>query len=111
MHNTNVHNIFFKISDATCDTSLQQDEEVFALLVEAGYRGHVSFSSRDEIVSTLIYIFLFLKVKAAMDQFRDGLETGGLLHYMTKYPDALRPLFVDESSPFTASKCSMHYIL
>ncbi len=45
-----------------------------------------------------------LKVKAVMDQFREGLEAAGLLPFMVKYTDLMRPLFVDESRCLTASK-------
>ena len=83
------------------------EEQILSRLVEAGYTkslSQLSLSDRDEIVSTLVAFYLFLKVKAVMDQFRDGLEMAGLLKFMKKYTDQLRPLFVDESSPLTASK-------
>ena len=76
-------------------------------LVEAGYTkplNQLLLSDRDEIVSILVSFHLLLKVKAVMDQFREGLELRGLLHFMTKYTDLLRPLFVDENRPLTARK-------
>ena len=100
----------YKISDASSDASLQemlQEEEMVSRLVEAGYSkslSQLSLSDRDDIMSSLVSFHFFLKVKAVMDQFREGLETSGLLHFMTKYTDLLRPLFVDERRPLTASK-------
>ena len=98
----------YKISDASSDASLQEmlQEEVVSRLVEAGYSkssSQLSLSDRD-IASSLVSFHFFLKMKAVMDQFREGLETSGLLHFMTKYTHLLRPLFVDEHRPLTASK-------
>ena len=50
------------------------------------------------------YIFALLKVKAVMDQFKGGLEAGGVLRYLKKFYDLLTPLFVNENKLFTASK-------
>ena len=49
-------------------------------------------------------IIIILKVKALMDQFKDGLEAAGVLKYMKKHYHLLTPLFVCEMQPFTASK-------
>ena len=38
-----------------------------------------------------------------MDQFREGLEIFGVYQYISKYPDIMQPLFVDESTNLTAS--------
>lgn len=76
-------------------------------VVEAGYSkplSKVSLCDQGEIVSTLLAFHLFLKVKGVMDQFREGLQVAGLLHFMTKYTDLLRPLFVDEKHLLTARK-------
>ena len=41
-----------------------------------------------------------------MDQFRSGLEAGGVLKYLKKHYDLLTPIFVSEMKAFTASKCN-----
>lgn len=41
-----------------------------------------------------------------MDQFRSGLEAGGVLKYLKKHYDLLTPIFVNEMKTFTASKCN-----
>ena len=42
-----------------------------------------------------------MKVKAVMDQFKDGLAFGGVLSFMQNNFDLLRQLFVDEKPPLT----------
>lgn len=102
----------YKVSEASNDSSLQeiiQEEDNATRLLEAGYSKSlraVSLDDRNGIISTLLTFHLFLKVKAVMDQFREGLEVAGLLKFLTTYTDLMRPLFVDESSPLTASKPS-----
>lgn len=44
------------------------------------------------------------KVKAMMDQFKAGLEAGGVLKYLMRHYDLLMPLFVNETKLFTSSK-------
>ena len=76
-------------------------------VVEAGYSkalNQVTLRDQGEIVSTLLAFHLFLKVKGVMDQFREGLQVAGLLHFISKYTDLLRPLFVDERRPLTSRK-------
>ena len=42
-----------------------------------------------------------MKVKAVMDQFKEGLALGGVLSLMKDYCDLLRPMFVDETPALT----------
>ena len=67
-----------------------------------------------KIISTIVF-YLFIKPKAVMDQFKEGLETAGVLKYLQKYTDLLTALFVDKRDPLTAGKkdpampaCSLH---
>ena len=102
--------LFLKISSADCEETLRrvlEDEKALTHLSEAGFTKPLSLvqlSDRREIVSTLLTFHLFIKVKAVMDQFKEGLEEAGLLHYMKKYHDLMTPLFVNETSRLTASK-------
>lgn len=59
---------------------------------------------KEEIIHTIVTFHLFIKVKAVMDQFKEGLEVSGLLQHMKKYYDLMTPLFVNERSSLTASK-------
>ena len=76
-------------------------------LAEAGYfraLSMVSVDDKKDIIAAVTTFYIFIKVKAAMDQFQQGLEAAGVLSYMRKYADLIRPMFVDESVPFTAGK-------
>ena len=64
----------------------------------------IQLSDKTDVVSTLVTYHLFIKVKAAMDQFKEGLESAGVLSYMKKYFDLITPLFVNEREPFAACK-------
>ena len=89
------------------------EEDVMSSLLEAGYNkcfNKIILTDRSDIISTLISFHLFLKVKAMMDQFREGLEISGLMYFMGKYTSLLRPLLTDESRPLTARKCREHSI-
>ena len=84
-----------------------QKESSLAHVAEVGYMKpltSVSVIDKNDIIAAVTTFHLFIKVKAAMDQFQQGLELAGVLKYMKKYTDMMRPLFVDESQPFTASK-------
>ena len=54
-----------------------------------------------KILASLVDFHLFMKVKAVMDQFKDGLAFGGVLSFMQNNFDLLRQLFVDEKPPLT----------
>ena len=80
---------------------------MIALVSEAGYRKAISRVCQDDvpdIITTLITYNLFIKVKAHMDQFREGLDNFGVGSYISKYYNLLRPLFVDENVRLTSSK-------
>ena len=78
-----------------------------SFITEAGYMKPLSKLCLDDVsdlVSTLItYHHLFIKVKAHMDQFHEGLESFGLGSYISEYYSLLQPLFVDEKVGLTAS--------
>ena len=75
-------------------------------MAEVGYTKPLTLmclSDRRGVIDEVLTFHLFIKVKAAMDQFLEGLECAGFLSYMKRYTDIVRPLFVDESPPLTAS--------
>ena len=76
-------------------------------LINVGYNKAVTnltLSNRSEIISSILEFNLFIKVKAAMDQFREGLDSAGLLPPMKQYEDLLRPLFVDDGAVLRVGK-------
>lgn len=96
-----------QIVEAKTDSELQQafhSEEMMAQLLETGYCkpiSQITLMQRRGLAATLTSYHLYMKVKACMDQFSEGLELAGLGKYIKLYPDVLRPLFVDEGKPLT----------
>lgn len=84
-----------------------QEETVLTCMSDVGFTKPLStvrLADKDEIISTIVTFHLFIKVKAVMDQFKEGLGVAGLLQHMKKYYDLMTPLFVNERSSLTASK-------
>lgn len=50
-----------------------------------------------------------MKVKAAMDQFKEGLKTLGLLSLLEEKPDLWKPLFVANTRPLAAGRSTLQY--
>ena len=75
--------------------------------MEAGYKKpicSICLADKPDLVSQITTYHLFIKVKAHMDIFKEGLELFGVYQYVSKYQSLLRSLFVDESIPLTASR-------
>ena len=99
------------------------EELAIGLAIEAGYRKPLSrlcLGEKSELVCLLTTYHLFIKVKAHMDLFKEGLEHFGMGQYISKYQCLLHPLFVDEKIFFTSSKflnpkdtciCDVFYVL
>lgn len=111
LHTVPLTYAFLKICAASTDEELvavMSEEEALSKATEAGYMKPLSrleMSDKHDIISVLTTYHLFIKAKAAMDQFKEGLEFFGIYNYIVKYPDLLRPLFVNERTLLTFSKC------
>ena len=85
------------------------------LLIQTGFRKAISSLTLDDVEnvsSALIDFHCMLKVKAAMDQFRDGLKCLGLLYMLEENPSLWKPLFVSSGTPLTAGEnVTSYYIL
>ena len=82
-------------------------EEGLSKVSEVGYTkplNRLELSDKCGIISLLTTYHLFIKSKAAMDQFKEGLELFGVYQYIVKYPGLLRALF--ERLPLTSSECN-----
>ena len=78
-----------------------------ALLLETGYSKPLSLvcmEDKNSIVSSVTDYHCLIKVKAAMDQFMEGLNSGGVLEYIKKYPNIMRPLFCPRPSDLPAGE-------
>jgi len=93
--------------DCEFQAIFSEDEAMLTQLLGVGYHKAVcnlSLSDRSEIISTITDFNLFIKVKAAMDDFREGLDSAGLLIFMKEYPEFLQPLFVDKGTALRAGE-------
>ena len=80
-------------------------DEGSSLLNDTGYRKAVcslTLSDRPAIMSALLDYHLMIKVKAEMDQFKEGLQTLGYLEVLQSDPSLWEEYFLDKNMPLTA---------
>ena len=83
------------------------DNENENLLLETGYKTailHLDISQRTSLLSVILDYHCFIKAKAANDQFLEGLQLTGVLDYVKKFPEIMKPLFCFNKSMLTAGK-------
>lgn len=89
-----------KMYNAEDDTEIQavfSIDEVQSLVYETGFRkplAHITIGDKSMVASLLINYHCMAKVKAAMDQYVEGLASLGLLHPIQADPSN-KYLFVD----------------
>lgn len=83
-------------------------DEAAALLFETGYRKptvQLTLSDKVAIKSSLLDYHCMIKVKAAMDQFAEGLDVLHVLQLIKRFPHLTKPMFVDDDTKvLTAGK-------
>lgn len=62
----------------------------------------LKISDKANLLSLMIDYHCIIKPKAAIDQFIEGLQCSGIMHYMQHYPVIVKPLFCQPKSPLTA---------
>ena len=75
--------------------------------METGYGKPVNsltMNDNTKIMSILTDYHCLLKSKAATDQFDEGLESTGVLHYIRHYGDLMKPLFSHQQLVLTAGE-------
>lgn len=90
-------------------------DEAAALLNETGYRKAVCslrLSDRPAVVGALLDYHMMIKVKAEMDQFKEGLQTLGYLDVLQSDPSIWEPYFIHANQPLTTGMVvtSMTYL-
>ena len=68
------------------------------LLYETGYRKPVcslKLADKPSILAALLDFHLMIKVKAQMDQFKEGLHTLGFYEVLKSNPSMWEPYFMD----------------
>lgn len=62
----------------------------------------LTLEDKEEIIGILIDYHCLIKPKAAMDQFSQGLQSTGVLHYIKHHNSVLRDIFRYQPSRLTA---------
>ncbi len=108
---SNVYSLWFPITQVDAAENDDEVKVVFAideaasLLHETGFRKptcRLSMSDKSRLRSALVDYHCMLKVKAAMDQFAEGLQELGVLQLIKQYPELMKPLFVPNLKVLTA---------
>ena len=91
--------LYWQVNECTTDDELVrlfQAEEMLDPLLEANYSKpvtHLTLSDRNEINQTLADFHCYMKRKACMDQFMEGLDAVGVARFVRSYPALMEPLF------------------
>ena len=86
-------------------------DEGASLLNETGCRKAVcslKLSDRPALLGALLDYLLMIKVKAEMDQFKEGLQTLGYLEVLQSNPSMWEEYFLDADVPLSTGTCSVH---
>lgn len=71
------------------------------LVQETGFRKPVCMlkvADKASLRSVLVDYHCMMKVKSAMDQFAEGMQTLQFLDFVKQYPQQMQPLFVSSGS-------------
>ena len=82
-------------------------DEVTASLLQTGFRKPViqlTLADKSDLRSALLDYHCMLKVKAAMDQYAEGLQQLRVLDLLQKFPLLAKPFFVADSKSVTAGQ-------
>jgi len=101
---------FNQLKSANSDEQIQavfEDTENQILLLETGC--HMLLSSlkvrdREYLIALLLDYHCIIKPKAAIDQFIEGLQCSGIMHYVKCYPDVMKPLFCKKKEQLTTGR-------
>jgi len=79
--------------------------------METGYAKpfeSLTLDDKEEIIPILIDYHCFVKPKAAMDQFSQGLQCTGVLHLIRHHDSVLRDMFRYRPSSLTAGTACIY---
>ena len=89
------------------------NEDYQDILYTTGYCKPVAgidIRDKADIKRALKIHFMIKAVLAEINKFRDGLKVLNVLDQILKYPDIMRPCFVDEQKPLTAGRFVLRYL-
>ncbi|RXN22005.1 G2 M phase-specific E3 ubiquitin- ligase-like protein [Labeo rohita] len=102
-----------KIQEATTvlEANCAITEAADSLSIIGALRYVSSLTERNSLVQSAAEFFVNGRLRAALDQFSEGLQTLGLLEEMQKYPAVFYDMFVNEQRPLQAKDlCSLFYV-
>ena len=99
-----------QIADAENDSELQATlaiDEVQNIILETGFRKpfkNIALEDIEQITNLLVSYFCGTKVKAAMDQFVEGLESMDIIKRVRNDPSKWKKFFVASKTVVSASR-------
>ncbi|XP_067298642.1 uncharacterized protein [Pseudorasbora parva] len=95
------------VQEANC--SIIEAADSLSIIGALRYISHLT--ERNSLVQSAAEFFVNGRLRAALDQFSEGLQTLGLLKEMQKYPALFYDMFVNEQKPLQAKDlCNLFYV-
>ncbi|XP_056099424.1 uncharacterized protein LOC130078001 isoform X3 [Rhinichthys klamathensis goyatoka] len=95
------------VQEANC--AIAEAADSLSIIGALRYTSHLT--ERNSLVQSAAEFFVNGRLRAALDQFSEGLQTLGLLEEMQKYPALFYDMFVNEQRPLQAKDlCSLFYV-
>ena len=80
------------------------------LITSCGYNTLTMFEKREELVDELCRYHVVDRVRTAIEMFKEGLQTLGILECMQKYPAALKKIFCNFENVLTAQDVDQIFV-
>lgn len=71
-------------------------------LSNCGYNTEPTFAKKEELLAELCHYFVVDRVRTAIEMFKAGLATLGILETMQKHPNAFRKIFCHSDNVLTS---------
>ena len=106
--------IFNQVSDAEDETSFNtaiQTDTVLDCLEIVGFNGVPRFQTKDAIVKDVCQFYIIDRVRSAIEDFKAGLQTLGILNLIEKHPNTMAQVFRSNSLiKLTASRMDSLFV-
>lgn len=106
--------IFNQVSDAEDETSFNtaiQTDTVLDCLEIVGFNGVPRFQTKDAIVKDVCQFYIIDRVRSAIEDFKAGLQTLGILNLIEKHPNTMAQVFCSNSLlKLTASRMDSLFV-
>lgn len=81
------------------------NEPVLELLWASGYASVPKFSAKTQLVEMIAKYIVIDRPRSALEQFKDGLNTLGILQLMQSHPKEFESIFCHEEKKLSADEC------